>query len=66
MASTTNTAATQAPVFMIPAYHLVHSMGFEPTHGGDYNTGYSILQDSNGRITVSAVGEITNPVAVTR
>lgn len=56
---------------LVPTY--VAAMPFDPTAAGahytdctDYNTGYTILQDANGRITVSAVGEITNPITVTR
>lgn len=30
------------------------------------DSGYTVLQDGDGRITVSAVGEITNPITVTR
>ena len=32
----------------------------------NYNTGYTITQDVGGRVTVSADGEITNPITVTR
>ena len=32
-----------------------------------YSTGYSIFQDATtGRVTVSGVGELTNPISVTR
>ena len=35
--------------------------------GSTYDTKYTVLQDSTtGRVTVSATGEITNPIAVTR
>lgn len=33
---------------------------------GAYDTGYTVIQDTNGRVTVAATGEITNPISVTR
>lgn len=35
----------------------------DPLH---YSTGYSVMQDGAGRVTVSAEGELTNPIAVSR
>jgi type IV pilus assembly protein PilA len=32
----------------------------------DYNSGYEILKDSNGRITASSTGELTTTISVTR
>lgn len=32
----------------------------------DYNTGYEIFKDSNGRITASSTGELTASITVTR
>ena len=32
----------------------------------DYDTGYEIFQDSNGRITASSTGELTPTISVTR
>ncbi len=32
----------------------------------NYNTGYTLTQDINGRVTISAEGEINNPITVTR
>jgi len=56
---------------LVPTY--VATMPIDPTATGahftdttDYNTAYSVLQDVNGRITVSATGEITNPISMTR
>jgi hypothetical protein len=56
---------------IIPNY--ISSMPFDPIKSDSYftditkyNTGYKILQDSSGRITVSADGEITNPISITR
>jgi type IV pilus assembly protein PilA len=56
---------------IVPAY--ISSLPYDPsaanahfTSSADYDTGYSVIQDANGRITVSAVGEITNPISVTR
>jgi prepilin-type N-terminal cleavage/methylation domain-containing protein len=31
-----------------------------------YSTGYTIIRDAQNRVTVSAVGEITNPIEITR
>lgn len=56
---------------LIPTY--VSSLPFDPNAPGshfvslaDYDTKYSIAQDLEGRITVSAVGEITTDLTVTR
>jgi type IV pilus assembly protein PilA len=56
---------------LVPNY--ISSLPYDPSKSsayihedGGYNTGYSISQDSNGRITVFADGEITNPISVTR
>lgn len=56
---------------LVPNY--ISSLPFDPsdpdakyTEGGEYNTGYMIVQDTNGRITIEAVGEISNPISVTR
>ena len=56
---------------LVPNY--ISSLPFDPSksgagyvEGGAYDTGYSVAQDTNGRITVYAVGEITNPIMVTR
>ena len=56
---------------IVPNY--ISSLPFDPSkseagyiEGGKYNTGYTIIQDTNGRITISAKGEITDPISVTR
>jgi prepilin-type N-terminal cleavage/methylation domain-containing protein len=56
---------------LVPKY--IASMPFDPSTGyynnlTEYETRYSISQDStgNGHITVSAHGEITDPISVTR
>lgn len=57
---------------LVPDY--ISMLPFDPSRQGayftnetDYNTGYSIQTDSNGRVTVSAEGEVTgNLISVTR
>ena len=56
---------------IVPNY--ISSLPFDPTRVNahfntleDYNTGYSISQDAAGRITISAEGEISSPITVTR
>lgn len=57
---------------LVPDY--ISMLPFDPSSQGayftnetDYNTGYSIQVDSNGRVTVSAEGEVTgNTISVTR
>lgn len=56
---------------LVPNY--ISSLPFDPSKIGthyidvnDYDTGYSFYQDINGRITIIADGEITNPISVTR
>lgn len=56
---------------IVPNY--ISSLPFDPsninayyTDINDYNTGYSFFQDTNGRVTVEAVGEISNPITITR
>lgn len=54
---------------IIPTY--ISALPFDPltgslTSSSSYDTMYSVLQDANGRITVSATGEITTPISVTR
>ena len=53
---------------LVPTY--IAEMPFDPQTGDytsctEYSTGYSISQDGD-RITVSATGEITTPISVTR
>ncbi len=56
---------------IVPNY--ISSLPFDPSKNnayihddGKYNTGYYISQDSNGRITISADGEINNPISINR
>lgn len=56
---------------VIPAY--ISSLPFDPSLPGsyfasttDYNTGYYISQDVQGRVTASSTGEITPSISVTR
>ena len=56
---------------LVPAY--ISALPFDPTGGSylytselNYDTGYLISQDANGRITVGANGEITPFISVTR
>jgi hypothetical protein len=56
---------------LVPTY--VSSLPFDPSKSGakftsiaDYNSEYSILIDTDGRVKVSAVGEITSDIYVTR
>ena len=57
---------------LVPTY--MTSLPFDPTATtagytdcATYNTGYSVdVSSTTGRITVSAVGEITNPISVSR
>lgn len=56
---------------LVPNY--ISSLPFDPSainanykDNTDYNTGYYIAQDNNGRVTVSAKGEITESITVSR
>ena len=56
---------------LVPNY--ISSLPFDPSkpgagyiENGAYNTEYKIFQDTNGRITVSSIGEITESISVTR
>jgi type IV pilus assembly protein PilA len=56
---------------VIPSY--ISSLPFDPSAQGahftdstDYDTQYSVVADNNGRVSVSAVGEITPVISVTR
>ncbi len=56
---------------LVPTY--ISSLPFDPSKTGakftsvtDYDTEYSISQDTDGRVTVSAVGEITPSITMTR
>ncbi len=56
---------------IVPSYLSI--LPFDPSASGahyksssDYDTGYSVYEDSNGRVTVSAVGEIETTISATR
>jgi prepilin-type N-terminal cleavage/methylation domain-containing protein len=56
---------------IIPDY--ISSLPFDPiitsahfTSSTDYNTGYELFRDANGRITASSTGELTPTISVTR
>jgi hypothetical protein len=56
---------------LVPDY--LSSLPFDPSVAGahfssptDYDTGYEISRDSNGRITASSTGELTATISVTR
>ena len=55
---------------LVPTY--IASLPFDPTTGnytdcGTYDTGYKVSKDATtGRVTVTAAGELTNPISVTR
>lgn len=56
---------------VVPDY--ISSLPFDPSIVGshfasttDYNTGYEISRDTNGRITASSTGELTATISVTR
>ena len=56
---------------LIPNY--ISNLPFDPskstayfTNINSYNTGYYIYQDTDGRVTISADGEISNPIVITR
>ncbi len=49
---------------LTPTY--LPSFPFDPSTGTASTTKYTVIQDANGRITVSAVGQVTNSIAVTR
>ncbi|MEN9912889.1 MAG: hypothetical protein RLY66_297 [Candidatus Parcubacteria bacterium] len=56
---------------LVPDY--ISSLPFDPSadgtyfnDAGDYDTGYMVNRDSDGRIIVSSVGELTPSISVTR
>lgn len=56
---------------IVPDY--ISSLPYDPSLTGahftsvsDYNTGYEISRDANGRITASSTGELTPSISVTR
>jgi len=63
-ASCFNLAAAGASEPIVPTYMAV--MLKDPKTGTDANTGYLINKDANGRIVLSATGEVDNPITVTK
>jgi len=58
-------------ICLVPNY--IGSLPYDPSANGarwnstdDYDTHYYIKEDNDGRVTVSAVGEITKDISVTR
>ena len=56
---------------LVPTY--ISSLPFDPSKAGakftsitDYDTGYSIFQDADGRIKVTAEGEINTDISMSR
>lgn len=56
---------------IVPDY--ISAIPFDPSIVGayftsvtDYNTGYELFRDTNGRITASSTGELTPTISVTR
>ncbi len=56
---------------IVPDY--ISALPFDPSMPGahysdstDYNTGYELFRDSNGRLTASSTGELTPSISVTR
>ena len=69
-ASTSNYAGDIASC-LVPDY--LSALPFDPSIVGahfasttDYDTGYEVLRDANGRITASSTGELTATISVTR
>jgi len=57
-------AAGEVDETIVPVY--LAAIPVDPKTGSDGNTGYSIYVDANNRLHASAVGEIENPITVTR
>ena len=65
------TSGVDIAACLVPTY--ISSLPFDPSKTGakfdsitDYNTEYSIMQDTDGRIKVGAVGEITTDIFMIR
>ena len=68
---TTGLTQGDIAVCIVPDY--ISSVPFDPVLSDahfssttDYNSGYEIFRDSNGRITASSTGELTTTISVTR
>jgi len=69
--SATSTGGINLAPCLVPTYISV--LPFDPTVPGahytsvsDYDTGYVIYQDAEGRVTASSTGEITSSISATR
>ncbi len=69
--STTSNDPGDISVCIVPDY--ISSLPFDPiitsahfTSLTDYDTGYELFRDANGRITASSTGELTPTISVTR
>lgn len=69
--TTTPTYVGDIATCVVPDY--ISSLPFDPSLPGayfasttDYDTGYEIFQDNNGRITASSTGELVPTISVTR
>ena len=69
--SSSGTSDGDIAACIVPDY--ISSLPFDPSKldahyasTTDYNTGYEISRDSNGRITASSTGELTASISVTR
>jgi len=49
---------------LVPTY--ISGMVMDPSTGAAANTGYTIVVNANGRITIGATGELEESIAVTR
>ena len=49
---------------VVPTY--MAAMPKDPKTGTDANTGYLVNKDANGRIVLTATGEVDNPITVTK
>lgn len=71
ISSASSTSNIDIGVCLVPTY--ISSLPFDPNKTGakyvstsDYDTQYSISQDVDGRVKISAIGEITNDISMTR
>lgn len=61
----TDTGLVNLEACLVPTY--LPAMVFDPSTGSAANTGYTVLQDTGGRITVAAPGaELTQTISVSR
>ena len=69
--SATSTGGFDLAPCVVPIY--ISALPYDPSYSGahytntnDYDTGYVIYVDSDGRVTASSTGEITPSISVTR